>query len=94
MNSVRAKFFWRGAGSEFKYHMVKWQAVCRPKEFGGLGIINTMLFNECLVAKWIWKIYKKNSLWVKLLTAKYMPQGDFLRSNSRQGHNFGKAYIK
>jgi hypothetical protein len=69
MDSIRAKFFWRGPRIEFKYHMVKWQVVCRPKDFGGLGIINNMLFNECLIDKWIWKIYKqKNSLWVRLLT--------------------------
>jgi hypothetical protein len=95
MDSISSKFFWRGAGIEFKYHMVKWQAVCRPKEFGGLGIINTMLFNECLITKWIWKIYKqKDNLWVRLLTAKYMPRGDFFRSNSRHGSQFWKSLHK
>jgi hypothetical protein len=32
---------WKGANGDFKYHMVKWSVVCRPKEFRGLGIINT-----------------------------------------------------
>jgi hypothetical protein len=27
----------------------------RPKDQGGLGIINTSLMNECLLTKWIWK---------------------------------------
>jgi hypothetical protein len=53
MDSVRAKFFWRRAGGEFKYHMIKWPALCRPKEFGGLGILNSQIFNECLMTKWI-----------------------------------------
>jgi hypothetical protein len=40
---------------------------------GGLGIINTQNFNECLIAKWIWKMYHQlESLWVRLLKAKYM----------------------
>jgi hypothetical protein len=57
MDSVRARFFWRGAGKEVKYHMMKWHAVCRPKDLGGLGIINTWVLNECLMIKWIWKLY-------------------------------------
>jgi hypothetical protein len=61
--------------------MVKWSAVCRPKDFGGMGIMNTEVFNECLMAKWIWKNYKQsNDLWVRLLTAKYMRHGDFFRT--------------
>jgi hypothetical protein len=51
MDGVRAKIFWRGAGDSFKYHMVKWHDVCHPKEFGGLGIINTQILNECLMIK-------------------------------------------
>jgi hypothetical protein len=51
MDHVRAKFFWRGAGGEFKCHMMRWSAVCHPKMFGGRGIINTHIFNECLMVK-------------------------------------------
>jgi hypothetical protein len=73
MDCIRSGFFWRGARGDFKYHMVRWSIVCRPKEFGGLGILNTQIFNECLIVKWIWKIYQhKESLWVRLLDAKYM----------------------
>jgi hypothetical protein len=38
MDIIRSRFFWRGAGEKFKYRMVKWSAVCRPKQFGGLEI--------------------------------------------------------
>jgi hypothetical protein len=51
MNSIRSKFYWRGASEDFKYHMVKWEVVCRPKEFRGLGLINTLIFNEYLMTK-------------------------------------------
>jgi hypothetical protein len=53
MDGIRSNFFWREAEIEFKYHMIKWPAVCRPKEFEGLGIINTQILNECLMTKWI-----------------------------------------
>jgi hypothetical protein len=86
MNIIRSRFFWRVAGDDFNYHMVRWEAICRPKEFGGLEIINTQVFNECLLTKWIWKLYKqKNSLWVKLLTAKYMRHGNFFKTREGQG---------
>jgi hypothetical protein len=51
MDQVRSRFFWRGAGGEFKYDMMKWDAVCRPIEFGGQGILNTQIFNECSMEK-------------------------------------------
>jgi hypothetical protein len=55
---------------------------------GGLGIINTQVLNECLMVKWIWKIYThKESLWVRLLHAKYMRNGDFFRSRVCRGLN-------
>jgi hypothetical protein len=51
MDNIIGKFFWRGFADEFKYHIVKWSADCMPKDYGGLGIINTLVFNECLITK-------------------------------------------
>ena len=58
MDSIRSKFFWRGDVEKFKYHMVKWEKACVPKDFGGLGITNTRKLNEALLMKWIWRLYK------------------------------------
>ena len=35
MDVVRTQFFWRGDSDKFKYHMVKWEHTCLPKDFGG-----------------------------------------------------------
>jgi hypothetical protein len=95
MDSVRSRFFWRGAEENFKYHMMRWEAVCRPKCFADLGLVNTQVFNECLIPKWIWKIYnKKGSLWVRLLTVKYMRRGDFYISRENNGSRFWKSLHK
>jgi hypothetical protein len=41
---------------------------CCPREFGGLGIINTRIMNECLLVKWIWRLVnKEDSLWYRIL---------------------------
>jgi hypothetical protein len=33
--------------------MLDWVTVCRPKAFGGLGILNTKSMNIALMLKWI-----------------------------------------
>jgi hypothetical protein len=35
MDTARARFFWQGIGKKKKYHMVRWDALSMPKEFGG-----------------------------------------------------------
>lgn len=71
-------FFWRGASNKFKYHMMGWEAVCRTKDFRGLGIINTRVMNDCLISKWVWKIHNAdNELWYRIIKAKYFPDGAF-----------------
>ena len=37
---IQRRFFWQGGHSVRKYHMVKWDILCRPKVKGGLGIKN------------------------------------------------------
>lgn len=47
--------------------------VSRPKDQGGLGIINTKVMNESLIVKWIWKIHTQpDAQWYKILKAKYL----------------------
>lgn len=60
MDSIRAQFFWRGDVDKFKYHMMKWEHLTTPKDFGGLGILNTTNMNIALLGKWIWRLYENN----------------------------------
>jgi hypothetical protein len=50
-DSHRARFFWEGVGAKQKYHLLNWPAVCRPKECGGMGIINSKEMNMTLMLK-------------------------------------------
>jgi hypothetical protein len=95
VNAIRSRFFWRGAEDKFKYHMVRWDVVCRPREFGGLGILNTQIFNEYMMAKWIWKLYEqKDSLMARILRAKYMRHCDFSDQRGLVAPNSRKAFTK
>jgi hypothetical protein len=54
----------RGDPEKFKYHMMKWENVCLPKDFGGLGITNTRLLNA-LILKWAWRL--QNQMEIKMV---------------------------
>jgi hypothetical protein len=75
MDSIRANFLWQGADRKFKYHMAKWEMVSKPRDQGGIGIINTRIMNDCLLTKWIWRILQEpDELWFKVIKAKYLDQ--------------------
>lgn len=57
IDTIRAQFFCRGASNIFKYHMMEWESVTTPKDYGWLGILNTRIMNVALLCKWIWRIY-------------------------------------
>jgi hypothetical protein len=66
--------------------MVDWATVCKPREFGGLGILNTKFVIIALMLKWIWKLYQNaEGLWADLIRAKYLGEDDLfsLGANER-----------
>ncbi|KAK1646353.1 hypothetical protein QYE76_064158 [Lolium multiflorum] len=82
MDKPRCRFFWEGVGNKRKYHMVDWATVCKPKAFGGLGILNTKLMNIALMLKWIWKLYQDaEGLWADIIRAKYLRGRDLFDGN-------------
>ena len=64
----------------------------RPR---GLGIINTRIMNDCLLVKWIWKMFQEpDELWFKLVKAKYMSEGSFFDSNIKGSSQFWQGLHK
>jgi len=55
-DSTRGKYFWEGVRNKKKYHMIKWEALDKPKEFRGPGFIDTRAMNFALLCKWIYRI--------------------------------------
>jgi hypothetical protein len=42
--------------------LAAWELLCKPKDKGGLGIINLELQNDALLLKQIYKFYNKDSI--------------------------------
>ncbi len=93
MDSIRARFFWEGLEKKRKYHMLRWEALCRPKEFRGMGFINTRVMNAALLCKWIFRIESgQEDLCCSLLRRKYcINRGGFFQLRQGEGLQFWKG---
>jgi hypothetical protein len=91
----RSKFYWEGTGPKRKYHMVNWPTVCRPKEVGGLGLLNTKKMNQALLLKWVWRLYQEeDTIWANLIRAKYRDAKDIFSGSGQGGSQFWKGLHK
>lgn len=78
ITSELAKFWW-GHDDQRGIHWQSWEALCRPKQLGGLGFRDLEDFNQALLAKQGWRIFNQpSSLWVQVLKARYFPNENFL----------------
>lgn len=73
-----------------------WNNVCLPKDFGGLGILNTRLMNEALLTKWVWRILNngEDDICCQLLRAKYLRRKSLQQCRGDKGSQFWKGINK
>ncbi|KAK3217875.1 hypothetical protein Dsin_011845 [Dipteronia sinensis] len=77
---LQRNFFWGDDLGKKKLHLVNWESMCKRKDLGGLGIGRVGEKNSSLLARWIWRFgLEKESLWKKVLCAKYHLQTSSLR---------------
>src|SRR4051812_39469694 len=68
----RSRFFWQGDSEKKKYRLARWNMVCRPKEFGGLGIHDLQVKNTALLGKCLFKLLTEDGVWQTMLWRKYV----------------------
>ena len=74
--------------------MVKWEALNRPKQFGGLGFMDIRVMNTCLLGKWIDKLERgDNSLCCNILRNKYLGHKSIFQVRNRKGSQFWKSLL-
>lgn len=66
IEQIMRQFLWSCGNSGHSKSKVAWEAVCLPKNEGGLGIRRLECFNAALMSAHVWKLLSlKDSLWVK-----------------------------
>ena len=55
LDSLARQFLWAGNFSSTKWSLIKWETVCSPKRFGGLGLRQSFLSGTALAAKLYWR---------------------------------------
>ncbi|KAF7815394.1 putative ribonuclease H protein At1g65750 family [Senna tora] len=80
-------FIWRDNDSSKKIHLVSWSAMCRTKQYGGLGLRHVREQNKAFMVKLGWGLTnQKDALWARVLRAKYKCGDDLIpvidRNNS------------
>ncbi|GJW02174.1 RNA-directed DNA polymerase, eukaryota, reverse transcriptase zinc-binding domain protein [Tanacetum coccineum] len=66
INKMLKGFLWCQGDLTKGKAKVSWDAICKPKDQGGLGLKNLKEWNEILLVKQLWNVAtKKDTLWVK-----------------------------
>ena len=64
-------FLWTLSKKNEGTPLTKWKTIALPKELGGWGIKNPMLFCRALAAKSLWRIFQNtNTLWGRVMCSK------------------------
>ena len=72
LEALQRNFLWGSFGSDFKFHLVRWNIVKQSLSIGGLGVRDLRLFNEALLGKWLWIfLNEKGNLWREIVATKY-----------------------
>lgn len=67
LDKQRRTFFWQGGGQKRKYHLVRWEIICKSKKKGGLGIKDIRKMNISLLCKWWWRLDTEKGIWQDLI---------------------------
>ena len=87
-------FLWSANRHSEGAPLAKWQMLACPKYLGGWGIKNPFLFCQSLVAKTLWRLIKNpKTLWGRVLTSKYFPNGSITEWIRKQDKSFKNGSI-
>ncbi|XP_074297257.1 uncharacterized protein LOC141627962 [Silene latifolia] len=73
IEAICRNFIWYGGIEYTKTPLVSWEKICKPKEEGGLGLKDDILWNRAAVGKLVWWVTSKSDhLWVKWVNHTYI----------------------
>ncbi|RVW69297.1 putative ribonuclease H protein [Vitis vinifera] len=69
---MQRDFLWSGVGEGKRDHLVRWDAVCKSRVKGVLGIGKIPLRNRALLGKWLWRFPRESTtLWHHVILSIY-----------------------
>lgn len=72
IEEIIRNFLWGTTKEVWRYHLLSWDQICLPKEWGGLGIRRIKIMNQALLSKWLWRFTEDDgSLWQRVIGEKY-----------------------
>ncbi|KAK4258548.1 hypothetical protein QN277_004989 [Acacia crassicarpa] len=90
LDQSNRQFLWGSTENQKKIPLVAWDATCRPKASGGLGLRQTRFYNQAFLMKIGWQLAsKREEFWVKVIRSKYNCGTDVLPmiDRSKPGSN-------
>jgi hypothetical protein len=96
IDRIRRDYLW--CGSDENAHrnpQVAWDKVCRPKNKGGLGVLNLKIHNTTLLFKFIHKFYDREYIpWVNLIWANHYSGGKIPHAYPKTGSFWWKDVFR
>ncbi|PRQ26177.1 putative RNA-directed DNA polymerase [Rosa chinensis] len=93
LDKLNRYFLWGDCNGKKKVHLIRWDMICKPKEFGGLGIKSTTHMNQAMLAKASWRlIQRENGLWSRVLQKKYLKHGNLLTNGYKKPHRCSSTW--
>jgi hypothetical protein len=96
IEKIRRRVVWSKKTDEGEkcISLAAWDMVCRPKDKGGLGVLNMKTQNQGLLLKFLDKFYNKKDIqWVKLIWSTYY-QDSIPHATNACGSFWWKAVMK
>lgn len=95
MEEIMRNFLWGTTNEKKRYHLLSWEQVCLPKEWGGLSLRRIVDINKALLCKWVWRLGDDdNELWKRTIKAKYGWSDQWGRLTTRTLQTHGVAVWK
>jgi hypothetical protein len=72
VNRARQHCLWDKKDREHQHSLAAWELVCKPKDKGGLGVINLEIQNDALLMKHLFSFFShRDTPWVKMVWQAY-----------------------
>lgn len=89
ISAMIGRFWWAQQENDKKVHWLSWCTLTSRKEKGGLGYRDLHLFNLAMLGRQAWRMLQNpESLCVRLLKARYWPDGDLMQVQEHPGISY------